>query len=82
MDGVAPYAGIRILALRMILLRLLALLSALALAVSGALYLASGDRRYLRFAWQLLRFVGFLLLIFSALYVLERYVLVGWGIFV
>lgn len=64
----------------MILLRLLIILVALILALSGGVYLVTRDRRYLRFAGQVLRFVVFLLLIFAALFVLERYVLTGWGI--
>jgi hypothetical protein len=64
----------------MILLRLLIILVAFFLALSGGMYLVTRDRRYLRFAGQVLRFVVFLLLIFAALFVLERYVLTGWGI--
>jgi len=48
--------------------------------LSGGMYVFTRDRRYLRFAWQVLRFVVFLLLVFAVLFVLERYVLVGWGI--
>jgi len=64
----------------MILLRLFFILTALTLVLSGGMYVFTRDRRYLRFAWQVLRFVVFLLLFFAVLYVLERYVLVGWGI--
>lgn len=66
----------------MILLRLLFILTALTLVVSGGMYVFTRDRRYLRFSWQILRFVAFLLLVFGLLFVLERYVLVGWGILV
>ena len=64
----------------MILLRLLFMLVALTLVISGGMYVFTRDRRYVEFSWQLLRFVAFLLLVFAALFVLERYVLVGWGI--
>jgi len=64
----------------MILLRLFFILTALTIMLSGGMYVFTRDRRYLRFAWQVLRFVVFLLLVFAVLFVLERYVLVGWGI--
>ncbi len=64
----------------MILLRLLAILTALVLALSGALYFFTGDRRYLRFAGQVLRGAAILLIVFVLLLILERYVLVGWGV--
>lgn len=65
----------------MILLRLVLILAALAIALSVGLYLFTRDARYLGFARQAARFVIFLLLLFGVLYVLERYVLVGWGAF-
>ncbi len=64
----------------MILLRLLFILVALVLVLSGALYLFTGDRRYVRFAWQVVRFAIILLLVFALLFILERYVLAGWAI--
>ncbi len=64
----------------MILLRLLFILVALILMLSGALYLFTGDRRYVRFAWQVVRFAIILLLVFALLFILERYVLAGWAI--
>ncbi|HMC13290.1 MAG TPA: hypothetical protein VKG67_02990 [Gallionellaceae bacterium] len=64
----------------MILLRLFFILTALTVVLSGGMYVFTRDRRYLRFAWQVLRFVVFLLLVFAVLFVLERYILVGWGI--
>lgn len=63
----------------MILLRLLIILTALTLVMSGGMYVFTRDRRYLRFARQVLRFVVFSLLVFAVLFVLERYVLIGWG---
>jgi len=62
----------------MLVIRLLIVIVALLLVLSGGMYLFTRDNRYLRFAWQTLRFTVFLLLIVALLYVLERYVLVGW----
>lgn len=66
----------------MILLRLLFILTALALVLSGGMYMFTRDRRYLNFAWQVMRVVVYLTLIFALLFVLQRYVLAGWGILV
>lgn len=66
----------------MILLRLIFLLTILTLVFSGGMYAFTRDRRYLRFAGQVLRFVVFLLLVLGVLVVLERYVLVGWGVLI
>ncbi|MBI5918743.1 MAG: hypothetical protein HY849_05145 [Nitrosomonadales bacterium] len=66
----------------MLILRLFLICSALILVLSGALYLFTRKTRYLRFAWQTVRLVGVVLLVFGALFVLERYVLVGWQILV
>lgn len=62
----------------MLILRFLVLLVALLLVLSGGMYIFTRDRRYLQFAWQTLRFVVLSLLVFALLFVLERYVLVGW----
>lgn len=64
----------------MILLRLLLLLGGLLLALCVGAYAYTRDPGYLRFAWQLVRFAAVLLLVFAALLVLERYVLVGWRV--
>lgn len=64
----------------MLILRLLLLFSALAIILSGGMYVFTRNRRYLKLSWQIVRFVAFALLVFAALYVLERYVLVGWRI--
>lgn len=63
----------------MILLRLVMILAALVIVLSAGLYLFTRDARYLAFAWQVGRFVLFMLLLFGVLFVLERYVLTGWG---
>jgi hypothetical protein len=54
----------------------------LLLVFTGSLYLFTRNRGYLAFAWQLARFAGMVVLIFALLYLLERYVLVGWNVFV
>lgn len=64
------------------LIRLALLLSILLVASSAALYLITRDPRYPRFIWQVVRFTGYLLLVFGALYLLERYGLVAWRVLV
>jgi len=64
----------------MLILRLLFFLAAFAIILSGGMYVFTQNRRYLGLAWQIVRFVGFVVLIFAVLFVLERYVLIGWGI--
>ncbi|MDQ1362941.1 MAG: hypothetical protein QG652_801 [Pseudomonadota bacterium] len=66
----------------MLILRLLFVLSALAIVLSGGLYLFTNNRRYLDYAWQIARFVLFAFLVFALLFILERYVLIGWRILV
>ena len=65
----------------MIILRLVIVLAALLLVISGGMYIFTRNRRYLEFAWQTLRFTGLLLLVFALLFILERYVLAGWKVF-
>lgn len=64
----------------MLILRIFIILVILLLVLSGGMYIFTRDRRYLGFAFQTLRFAVLLLLIFFLLFVLERYVLTGWGI--
>jgi hypothetical protein len=64
----------------MLALRLLLILAALLIVLSGGLYLFTRDTRYLRFTWRVVRFVVVMLLVFGVLFVLERYVLIGWRI--
>ena len=66
----------------MLILRLLLVLAALSIILSGGMYLVTRNRRYLSLAWQIVRLLVFLLLIFGLLYLLERYVLIGWKILV
>ena len=60
----------------MIVLRLVGLLVLITIAGSLAFYLFTRDRRYLTFAWRVFQFAFVFLLVFLALYVLERLVLV------
>ena len=64
----------------MLALRLLLLLFALTIVLSGGMYLFTRQQRYLRFAWQVVRFVVVLLLVFGVLFLLERYVLIAWRV--
>ena len=62
----------------MMILRVIVFLSALLIALSGVMYLLTQDKSYLKFAWQVARFVFYALLIFVLLFILERYLLIGW----
>lgn len=53
-------------------MRLLVLLSVVALAVCVAGYLLSGERRYLDWAWRIAKLTGAAALIFFAILILER----------
>ena len=64
----------------MLILRLFLVLVVLTLVLSGGMYLFTRNRRYLEFAWKTLRFAVVTLLVFAALFVLERYVLAGWRV--
>lgn len=64
------------------LIRLALLISVLLIAASTVLYLLTRDPRYPRFAWQVVRFMVYVLLVFGALYLLERYGLVAWRVLV
>lgn len=66
----------------MLLLRLLLVLSALVIAVAGGLYIFTREPRYLRFAAQTARLIVLVLLVFGVVFLIERYVLVGWRILV
>ncbi|MEQ1836954.1 MAG: hypothetical protein ABL858_01225 [Candidatus Nitrotoga sp.] len=66
----------------MLILRLLLIFTVISLVACIGMYLYTRNRRYLRLAKEIVRFVIFLLLIFGALYFLERYVLVGWKVLI
>ncbi len=60
----------------MFVLRLIGLLVLITIAGSTVMYLFTRNRRYLTFAWRVIQFAFVFLLVFMALYVLERLVLV------
>ncbi|TAJ82838.1 MAG: hypothetical protein EPO42_00950 [Gallionellaceae bacterium] len=64
----------------MLVLRLLLVLSALIIVLSGGAYVFTRKQSYLRFAWQVARFVIVMLLAFGVLFLLERYVLIAWRV--
>jgi hypothetical protein len=59
-----------------LVLRLVGILVLIGIVGAIALYLFTRNRRYLTFAWRLFQFAFVFLLVFLALYVLERLVLV------
>lgn len=65
----------------MLVMRLVLVLVTLMLVVSGGMYVFTRNRRYLRFALQTVRLTVLLLLVFGLLFVLERYVLIAWRVF-
>ena len=60
------------------LIRLALLFATLLIAASSIMFLLTRDARYSRFAWQVVRFIVYVLLIFAALYLLERFGLAAW----
>jgi hypothetical protein len=60
------------------LIRLALLISILLIAGSAIMFLLTQDARYSRFARQVARFIVYVLLIFAALYVAERFGLAAW----
>ncbi|MDD5057977.1 MAG: hypothetical protein PHQ60_08895 [Sideroxydans sp.] len=64
------------------LIRFALLISALLIAALLAAFLFTRDARYFRLAIQVGRFILYVLLVFAALYLLERFGLVAWRVFV
>ena len=62
------------------LIRLALLLAIIFVASTTILYLLTRDPRYPRLIWQVVRFMAYVLLVFGALYLLERYGLVAWRV--
>ena len=60
----------------MFVLRLIGILVLITIVGSIGLYLFTRNRRYLTFAWRVFQFAFVFLVVFLALYVLERLVLV------
>jgi hypothetical protein len=59
----------------MLVLRFLLILAVIAVAVSFGVYIITRDKRYLRFAWQLFKFCGMLLLVVGAVIAMGRIIL-------
>ena len=64
----------------MLILRFTLVAIGLAIVLSGGMYLFTRNPRYYKFAWQVVRFSFLLFAVFGLLFVLERYVLVGWRV--
>lgn len=62
------------------LIRLALLFAVLLIGASTGLFLITGDQRYSRFVWQVVRFMVYTLLVFGALYLIERFGLVAWRV--
>lgn len=62
------------------LIRLALLFAVLLIGASTGLFLITGDERYSRFVWQVVRFMVYTLLVFGALYLIERFGLVAWRV--
>lgn len=60
----------------MIIVRLLIYLIVVTVGVSGVLYLFTRNRRYLNFAWLVLKFAFVFVVALAMLYVLERLILI------
>ncbi len=60
----------------MVVIRLVALLALVAMAVCVGLYVFTRDPRYLRYAARIFRFAIVIGVVFAAFYVLERLILV------
>jgi len=59
----------------MFILRLLIVLGLISIAVSLGIYFLSGDKRYLRFSWQIFKFTLVLLLITAGVMAMGRIIL-------
>lgn len=56
----------------MLLLRVIGLLAAIALGGSVLLYMLSGERKYLRLAWQIFKYSLFVVVLILVLFASER----------
>ncbi len=59
----------------MLVLRLLLALAFIAIVVSLGIYFLSGDKRYLRFSWQVIKFTIVLLFVAAILFAAGRIIL-------
>jgi hypothetical protein len=58
-----------------LVLRFLLILTVVAVAVTFAIYLLSGDKRYLRLCWQIVKFTLVLLLVAGVVFAMGRIIL-------
>jgi len=56
----------------MLLIRIIGLLAAIGLGVSVLMYMLSGERRYLHFAWRLFKYSIFVVALMLMLFLGER----------
>ncbi len=56
----------------MLLVRLLGLLASIGLSVAVLLYMVTGERKYLRFAWQLFKYALFVIVVVLLMLLFER----------
>lgn len=61
----------------MILVRLLIFFVLVTVGAAGVLYLFTRNRRYLTFAWLVLKFAFVFVLVLAVLFVLERLILIA-----
>jgi hypothetical protein len=59
----------------MLVLRLLLILGVISVTVSLGIYFLSGDKRYLRFCWQLIKFTLVLLFVVAVVMAMGRIIL-------
>jgi hypothetical protein len=59
----------------MLIFRILLILGLISVVVSFAIYFLSGDKRYLKFAWQLVKFTLVLLFVAAVLVAMGRIIL-------
>lgn len=59
----------------MLVLRLLLALALISVVVSLGIYFLSGDKRYLRFSWQVIKFTIVLLFVAAVLFAVGRIIL-------
>lgn len=56
----------------MLLVRVLGLLAAIGLSVAVLLYMVTGERKYLRFAWRLFKYALFAIVVVLSMFLFER----------
>ncbi len=61
----------------MVVLRLVGILALISIGAALILYVVTRNRRYLTFGWRVFQFALVFLLVFAALYLVERLLLVA-----